>query len=106
MPKKRRSKKKKSGNGAEIGGMPMSSGSTRERIDSGIEAAENGFIIRVSKEGPGKKDGPPSYESKVFIAPDRASAIRISSSAIQRLGSKVKGGKKKGGSKKRVSTKF
>lgn len=97
-------RKKKSKKGANPA-MAMPSGPSRERIDSGIESAENGFIVRVSKETPGGKNSPGKYESKTFIAPTREHAIRISSGAIETMGRGSKGGKKKGGGKKRISTK-
>lgn len=98
MAKKRRSRKATSD-------MAMPSHHGPRRVDSGVEEAENGYIVRVSSDNLKKgRKGMPSYESKVYIAPTHEDALRISTGAIQRLGSKIKGPGKKG-NKKRAFTK-
>lgn len=88
-----------------MGDVAMPSHRGPRRVDSGVEEAENGYIVRVSSDNlkNGRK-GESSYESKVYIAPTHEDALRISTGAIQRLGSKIKSGHKKG-NRKRVSTK-
>lgn len=98
MTKKRKSRKSTSDMA-----MPMRHGP--RRVDSGVEEAENGYIVRVSSDNLKKgKRGMGSYESKTYIAPTHDEALRISTGAIQRLGSKIKGahGKPK---RKRLTTK-
>lgn len=95
-------KKKKVGDPTTVGAMQMS-GPSRRRIDTGVEEVENGFLVRVSSEGFGKKDEP-HYDSKTFIAPTHEQAVRISTQSLSRMGSRTKG-KKKNGGKKRISAK-
>lgn len=98
MAKRRKSQK-------AMGDMAMPSHHGPRRVDSGVEEAENGYIVRVSSDNLKKgRKGLPSYESKVYIAPTHEDALRISTGAIQRLGAKIKGPGKKG-NKKRAFTK-
>ena len=92
-------RKKKSKSNSAVGMASPSSGSARHSVD--ISDAENGYIINVSGETGGKEN---RYYSKRFIAPDRAEAIRISSSALAGGGvSRNKSGKKKKSDKKKIS---
>ena len=76
------------------------SSSRKSRITTEIENAENGFVIRVCSEGKGPEG---KYESKKFVAPDHASALRIANQGM--LGMGLKSGKKKTGKGKRIATK-
>ncbi|HEX5426663.1 MAG TPA: hypothetical protein VFW94_24335 [Candidatus Acidoferrales bacterium] len=81
--------------------MPSSTGP--RRVDSGVEEAENGFIVRVCSDNLGKrKRGESGYKTRTFIAPTHEEAMRISMHGLQALGSKVK---HKKGSRKRVAKK-
>ena len=84
---KRRNKKS-----SEIAASPTC---MEKRANAGIEEAENGFVVRVSSEGLGKKKG---YTSKTFVATDHPTALRIASAGFAGLAKKVRG--KKGGKKK------
>jgi hypothetical protein len=96
MATKKRKKKKSSG--GETSG-PVGMSYPQERRASGsIEEAENGFVVRVSSEGLGKKSKGPNYESKTFVATDHPTAIRIAAQGFAGLAKKVRG--KKGGKKK------
>ncbi len=94
MARKKRSKKSKGGTEV-VGASPVS---MEKRVNTGIEEAENGFVIRVSGEGlgKGKERG---YTSKTFVAMDHPSAIRIASEGFSSMAKKVGHGKKKGGKK-------
>jgi len=72
---------------------PSSGGSGRLSTD--IADAENGYVITVSGETPGKN---PTYFSKRYISPTREGALSISSSHLS--GSKKSKGKKSNGKKK------
>jgi hypothetical protein len=63
-----------------------------ERLNIGVERAENGAIVRVSGEGKGKNA---SYTSRTFIAPNGRAAMRIATTHIQGIGKKIKSGKAK-----------
>jgi hypothetical protein len=76
---------------------PPSSGGA---VDTAMERAENGFIIRVSSRGTGKN---PTYSSRTFIAPDGQAAMRIATQHIEAAGPKLK--KKRAGKSKRATTK-
>lgn len=70
------------------------------RIDTGIESAENGFLVRISHEG---KNG---YESKRFVATTRPQALMLAAKAMTGVfGGKKSGGKKKGGKRKLFASK-
>jgi hypothetical protein len=100
MATKKRKKKSSGGDTSSPVGMSY----PQERRASGsVEEAENGFVVRVSSEGLGKKSKGPSYESKTFVALDHPTAIRIAAQGFAGLAKKVKG--KKGGKKKAISTK-
>jgi hypothetical protein len=81
-------RKKKKSDGA----VPQSPGGSTS-IDTGIENAENGYVIRISRSG---GEG---YESKKFIASTHPQALRIASHGMAGL-IKPKADKKKGGKKK------
>jgi hypothetical protein len=70
---------------------PSMGGATR--INTNIESAENGFIVRASadEEKPNGK-----HVMKTYVAPDHASALRIASTHIAGCGPKGKGAKGKG----------
>ena len=101
MASKRRRRSK-----SAIGDAAMPSSCSEPRsVDTGVEQAENGFIVRVSSNNLKKaRKGESSYRRQVFIAPTHQEAMRISTGAIQHLGSKIKGGHKKNG-RKSISTK-
>jgi len=101
MANKRRRKSKKT-----TSDMPVAQSCCEPAsVDTGVEKAENGFIVRVSSNNLKKaKKGESSYRRQVFIAPTHEDAMRISTGAIHALGSKIKGARKKG-SGKRISTK-
>lgn len=99
MAKKRKRSKKNSG--AECTAASPSSPSER-RANAGMEEAENGYVVRVTSEGLGKKKDN-HYQSKTFVAMDHPSAMRIASQGFSGLAKKVGKGKK--GGKKKVSTK-
>lgn len=83
--------------------MAMPSSRGPRRADSSVEEAENGFIVRVCSDNLKKsKRGESSYQSKTYIAPNHATAMRISMHGLQALGGKIK---HKKGTRKRVSTK-
>lgn len=90
-------KKRKSKGMNAVPSTPSSGGSGRLSTD--IADAENGYVITVSGETPGKN---PTYFSKRYISPTRQGALSISSS---HLSGSNKGGKKKGGTKKRIALK-
>ena len=73
-------------------GPPTTSGGP-SRVTTAIESAENGFIVHTGSESGGSER---SYESKTFVAPDHASALRIASQHIQSCCPKGKGKKGKG----------
>jgi hypothetical protein len=72
-----------------------SSGGGSGRLSTDIADAENGYVITVSGETPGKN---PTYFSKRYISPTREGALSISSSHLS--GSKKSKGKKSNGKKK------
>ena len=82
---------KRKKNAAAIGVPTQSPMNTR--IDTGIENAENGFIVRISGESGG--DG--GYFSKRFIATSEPKALRIAHQGMRGMLTKGKTGKKKGG---------
>ena len=87
--------KKRKGSKAGNSAMPFPS---RNRVNVGIEEAENGYVVNTSSEG---KHG---YESKTLVAPHGRAALRIANQHIQSLAGrklKVKAGAKKKGSTKR-----
>jgi hypothetical protein len=88
-------KRKKSKGESAAPSSPGGSG----RLSTDIADAENGYVITVSGETPGKN---PTYFSKRYISPTREGALSISSS---HLSGSNKGGKKKGGTKKRIALK-
>ena len=102
MATKKRNKKSKKSSGDVPQGI-SSSYPQDKRASGSVEEAENGFVIRVSSEGLGKKGKDPSYTSKTFVATDHPTAVRIASQGFAGLAKKVKG--KKGGKKKAISTK-
>ncbi len=102
MATKKRKKKSRKSQGENPGGMSASYPQER-RASGSVEEAENGFVVRVSSEGLGKKSKGPSYESKTFVAMDHPTAIRIAAQGFAGLAKKVRG--KKGGKKKAISTK-
>lgn len=96
----KRRKKKSSGEGVQSS--PTAYPQER-RANGGIEEAENGYVVRVSSEGLGKKGKGPHYESKTFVATDHPTAVRLASQGFSGLAKKLKG--KRGGKGKNRSKK-
>jgi len=87
---------------AEQGTVPTApSSSNKSRVSTEIENVENGFVIRVSSEGSGKK---PEYKTKRFIASTHPQAMRIAAQGMRGMVGK-KSGKKKGNKGKRFALK-
>ncbi len=57
-----------------------SSPSDRGEVSSRVEAAENGFIVRLSRDNFGKEH---KYESRTFVATSRPKAMRIAASHLR-----------------------
>jgi len=80
--------RKRKGKGEAAQSPMMGSG---ESLSTGIDQAENGFIVNVS--GTSGKNG--GYFSKRFVASSRPAAMRIAAHHMAGA-AKSKGGKKKG----------
>jgi hypothetical protein len=62
-------------------------------LGSHIDEAENGFILRLTKDGGGKNA---VYSSKTFVAPNEREALRIATTHFSGMGKlKGKSGRKK-----------
>lgn len=70
---------KKKSKGAMNMAVPMSSGD-RGEVSSRVEAAENGFIVRLSRDNFGKEH---KYESRTFVATSRPKAMRIAAQHLR-----------------------
>lgn len=65
-------------------------------LGSHIDQAENGYILRLTKDGGGKNA---EYVSKTFVAPNERAAMRIATTHFSGIG-KIKGKKKSAKSKR------
>ena len=77
---------KKKSKGAMAMQAPMSSSSGGE-VSSRVESAENGFIVRLSRDNVGKEH---RYESRTFVSMTRPKAMRIANQHMRGEESKIK----------------
>ncbi len=80
--------------------MQMVSGSSGGEISSRVEAAENGFIVRLSRDNVGKDH---KYESRTFVATSHPKALRIAAHHLRGAEDKIERNKGKRKKKARSS---
>jgi hypothetical protein len=78
---------------------PISPGN-RGEVSSRVEAAENGFIVRLSRDNYGKEH---KYESRTFVATSRPKAMRIAAHHLRGSEENGERTKAKRGKKERSS---